>query len=80
MTKGNRSMSYKLWIGEDNKGVLKHIENLGGAWSLVSPNIYAVYGVPAHQIRDLRGVFVMNKPRTIIEAAYLNAVEVKYGR
>jgi hypothetical protein len=71
-------MTYKLWIGDENLGVLKHVENLGGSWRKHGENIYQIWGVSAGKVRELQGVFVLNSPRTPIEAAYLNAVRLRY--
>jgi hypothetical protein len=73
-------MTYKLWIPDDNLGVLKHIENLGGAYRRESDNIYMVANISAGKLRDIKGVFCLSHPRSAFEAAYLKGVATRFGR
>lgn len=75
--KKGKPMRYKLWLSD--YGILKHIENLGGAYRRIDENCFEVWGVPASKIREFQGVFVLNAPRTQIEAEYLRAVTERHS-
>lgn len=71
---------YKLWIPEDNMGILSHVKSLGGAYVKLTENIYEIHGISTRKLQTFTGVFCLNAPRTMIEREYLLAVQERYGR
>lgn len=68
--------TYKVWYGGDRRTVT-HLMQKGCGIRHVNENVIEVHTDKIEKLRHTRGIFVLDAPRTSLEAALVEAASAK---